>query len=72
MGLSNVTKADTSINILDTITKVVPWCSVYQASLDEPNITSLAWILPKLDYLRKLLILETTYIACSAAQFYDK
>ena len=40
-----------STNTWDTVTKVEPLCSLYQALSHEPNITFPAWFLPMLVYL---------------------
>ena len=45
-----------SINIWDTVTKVLPLRSVYQEPTYEPNLTLLAWPLPELAHLSMLLI----------------
>ena len=50
-----------STNIQDTVTNVVPLCSVYQAPLYVPNLTLLAWFLPDFAYLCMLFILEVVY-----------
>ncbi len=61
-----------SINIWDTVTKVVPLCSLYQAPSYEPNLTLLAWYLPDITYLSMLFILEMVCTACSADHLKNK
>ena len=46
------------INIYDTVTKVLPSCSVYRAPSYEPNFALLEWFLSELAYLSMLFILE--------------
>ena len=50
-------------NIWDTVTRVVPLCSVYQAPSYESNLKLLAWCLPEFAYLSMLFILETVCTA---------
>ncbi len=47
-----------SINIQDTVTNMVPFCSVYQAPSYESNLTFLAPFPTELAYLSMLFILE--------------
>ncbi len=47
-----------SISIKDTVTNVVPLCSVYQAPYYEPNPTFLAHVYTELAYLSMLFILR--------------
>ncbi len=47
-----------SINIWDTVTNVVPLCSVHQAPFSEPNLTLLVPFPTDLTYLSMLFILE--------------
>ncbi len=52
-----------SINIWDTVSNVVPLCSVSQAPSYEPNLTFLAPFPTELAYLSMLFILE---VVCTA------
>ncbi len=54
-----------SINIGDTVSKVIPLCSVYQAPSYGPKLTLLAWFLPEFAYLSMISILEMACTACS-------
>ncbi len=60
------------INIWDTVTNVVPFCSVYQAPSYEPNLTLLSWFLQDLAFLSMLFILEVLCTACSAEHLKNK
>ena len=52
-----------SINIWDTVTKMLPLCSLYQASSYEPSLTLLAWFLSEFAHLSMLFVLE---VVCTA------
>ena len=54
------------INIWDTVTNVLPFCSVFQAPSYEPDRTLIAWFLPKFAYLSMLFILDVVWTAGSA------
>ena len=54
-----------SINIWNTITNMLPLCSVHQAPSYESNITLLAPFPTELAYLNMLYILEMVCTACS-------
>ncbi len=60
------------INIWDTVTNVIPLCSVHQAPSYEHNLILLAWILQDLAYLSMLFILEVLCTACSAEHLKNK
>ncbi len=40
-------------NIWDTVTNVVPSCSVYEVPSHESNLTLLAWLLPEIAYFSR-------------------
>ncbi len=61
-----------SINIGDTVTNVLPLCSVYQAPSYEPSHTLIAWFLRDLAYLSMIFILEVLCIAGSAEDLKNK
>ena len=61
-----------SINIWDTFTNMVPWCSVYKAPFIESNLTLLAPFPTQLAYLSMLYILEIVCNACSADHLKNK
>ena len=54
-----------SINIQDTVTNVVPLCSVHQAPSYAPNFTFVAPFPTELVYLSMLFIFEVVCTACS-------
>ena len=73
MLMSLKKKMLSSINTWDIVTKVVTFCSVYQAPSYEPNFISLASISAKLAHvLSELFILEVTCTACSAGHLKNK
>ena len=61
-----------SINICDTVTKVLPLCSVFQAPSYETNLTLLTWFLLEIAYLNMLFILEVVCTAVSADHLKNK
>ena len=60
------------INIGDTVTNVLPLCSVYKVSSYEPNLTLLGWYLSEFAYLSMLFIPEVVYIEGSADHLKNK
>ena len=61
-----------SINTRDTVTNLVPSCSVHQAPVYESNLTLLAPVPTKFAYLSIVFILEMICTACIADHLKDK
>ncbi len=60
------------INICDTVTNLIPLCSVYEASSYESILTFLAPFPTELAYLSMLFILEVLCTAGSAEHLKNK